>query len=333
MKLYALLSTLFLVMASVGGALADNRERLTVALPGNAKSLWVSDNHLGVELSDGRLLGFKFAGGKLVKTAKVPTRDTSPNPKEALPDGVVGEGAQDIRKAWLTGPTKRYAHGVLGDRIEASGLKVETATGDITEFILPPSEVFEDRFARVVDLERNGRSAVVVVNSDLDLGAALAVFGVQNGTLERLARTPFIGMSNRWLNPAGIADFDGNGTPEIAIVVTPHIGGTLQFWELQKGKLVLRAEKYGFSNHFIGSRVQEMSATVYAPERRSPLLVLPGADRKSLLGVAHHKGKISVKWTLDLLAKVVTEVVVLGGKPESPAIVAGLSNKTLIILH
>ncbi len=32
-----------------------------------------------------------------------------------LPDGVVVRGTGTIRAAWLTGPTRRYAHGVLGD--------------------------------------------------------------------------------------------------------------------------------------------------------------------------------------------------------------------------
>ena len=38
---------------------------------------------------------------------------------EMLPDGIVSEGGKDISAAWLTGPTRRYDHGVLGDGVEA----------------------------------------------------------------------------------------------------------------------------------------------------------------------------------------------------------------------
>ena len=36
-----------------------------------------------------------------------------------LPDGVVSTGSNDVAEAWLTRPTTRYAHGILGDAIEA----------------------------------------------------------------------------------------------------------------------------------------------------------------------------------------------------------------------
>ncbi|MCP5082658.1 MAG: hypothetical protein GY948_13305 [Alphaproteobacteria bacterium] len=210
-------------------------------------------------------------------------------PEGALPDAAISRGKNNLKKAWLARPTTRYGHGILGDAIEAGSLVAVTSCGHKMEFILDKDLVFEDRQARIVDLEGDHYDEVVVVESSLDHGAALSVYGPKGATcsaaggLTRIARTPFIGTRNRWLNPAGIADYDGDGIKEIAIVVTPHIGGTLQFWALREGRLVLKAKKFGFSNHAIGSREQGLSATVDGAGHS--LLFLPGVDRRSIFRV------------------------------------------------
>ena len=217
-------------------------------------------------------------------------------PEGALPDAVISPGKHNLKSAWLARPTTRYGHGILGDAIEAGSLVAITSCGHKMEFVLDDDLVFEDRQARIVDLEGDYYAEIVVVEASLDHGAALAVYGPagatcsKNGGLKRIARTPFIGTANRWLNPAGIADYDGDGAKEIAIVVTPHIGGTLQFWSLQDGKLVLKAKKYGFSNHAIGSREQDLSVTV--AREGGDLLFVPDAARRTLMRVALKDGGV-----------------------------------------
>ncbi|MEM8688850.1 MAG: hypothetical protein AAGF81_16070 [Pseudomonadota bacterium] len=217
-------------------------------------------------------------------------------PEGALPDALISPGKHNLKSAWLARPTTRYGHGILGDAIEAGSLVAVTSCGHKMEFVLDETLVFEDRQARIVDLEGDYYAEIVVVEASLDHGAALAVYGPAgatcsaNGGLKRIARTPFIGTPNRWLNPAGIADYDGDGAKEIAIVVTPHIGGTLQFWSLQDGKLVLKAKKYGFSNHAIGSREQDLSVTVSREE--GDLLFVPDVARSTLMRVELKDGAI-----------------------------------------
>jgi hypothetical protein len=41
--------------------------------------------------------------------------------------------SNDIAQAWLTRPTKRYDHAILGDAIEAGGLAVKTRDGKTLE--------------------------------------------------------------------------------------------------------------------------------------------------------------------------------------------------------
>jgi hypothetical protein len=169
----------------------------------------------------------------------------------------VAEG--DVVWAELTAPTDRYAHAVLGDALEWSAmvLTVNTCIGcaglhltDVT-VTLPSTRVFEDVTARTADLDGDGRDEVVVVETDLALGASLAVYGPAG----KIAATPFIGQPNRWLAPAGIADFDGDGRVEIAYVDRPHLLGDLVYVRLHGDRLVELARLPGVSNHRIGDAV------------------------------------------------------------------------------
>jgi hypothetical protein len=159
----------------------------------------------------------------------------------------------------LVQPTDRYDHAVLGDALEWGGLTltVNTCIGcaglllsDIT-IALPPHRVFEDVEARVADLDGDGRSEVVVVETDLSLGASLAVYGPKG----KIAATPFIGHTHRWLAPAGIADFDGEGRVEIAYVDRPHLLAELVFVRLEGDRLVETLRLPGLTNHRIGDAV------------------------------------------------------------------------------
>jgi hypothetical protein len=205
-----------------------------------------------------------------------------PLPDGALPDAVVAAGDGPVRRAWLAEPTDRYGHGILGDRIEAGALMAELADGRTLGLRLPRSSVFEDRYVRLADFNGDGVDEMVVVESDLREGAALAIYGVREGRLQLVARDRWIGTRNRWLNPAGIADFDGDGELEIAIVVTPHIGGTLKLLSPEGGTMRTEFSEYGYSNHPIGSRDQHLSAVVDWNGDGRPDLAVPDAARTAV---------------------------------------------------
>jgi len=163
--------------------------------------------------------------------------------------------------AWFEAPTTRYAHGVLGDAVEAGALVAQLddfptcITGRIE---LPQAEVFEDLAPRLVDLDGEGRAEIVVVQSHRDLGARLAVYGpTSDGAgLTLRAATPNIGQPNRWLAPIGAADLDGDGTMEIAYIDRPHLARTLRVWRFTSDRSGARltevAALAGLTNHRIG---------------------------------------------------------------------------------
>lgn len=152
--------------------------------------------------------------------------------------------------------TADYGHGVLGDAIEWRRLILRHNTQQ-WEMLLPTSRVFEDVAPRLADLTGDGIPEIIVVETAVDRGASLAVYATSGSDgLTRIATTGYIGRANRWLAPAGIADLDGDGTPDIAYVDRPHLARTLRVWRFvsgaEGGELVELAAAAGLTNHRIG---------------------------------------------------------------------------------
>lgn len=236
----------------------------------------------------------------------------------AIPDARVTVGARNIREAWLTRPTRRHAHGMLGDAIEAGGLAVASRAGRRVEYRLPAHRVFEDRMARLVDLDGDAATdEIVTVLSDRDKGAALAVFALTgragNERLQPLARSAFIGRASRWLHPIVAADFDGDGRPEIAWVETPHIGGVLKVARLSGAgnswRLRMIGRLAGFSTHVIGSRTLQQAVTFDFDADGRADIILPDASRKALKVVAFKGGALRVIATLPFSGEIDSPLV------------------------
>ncbi|MFT6659991.1 FG-GAP repeat domain-containing protein [Maritalea sp.] len=201
-----------------------------------------------------------------------------------LPNSFVVKGENQVARAWLANPTTRYQHFVLGDQFEAASLVVELRNGTVLRYDLPQNLVIEDRHVRLADLDNDGKDELIVVMSSILQGAAMAVFSVDQ-EITLLAQTPHIGLPSRWLNPAGIADYDGDGKLEIALVQKPHLTKRLEFWRLAGKDLRRVAAMDGFSNHRIGSRNQLMSANFDVNNDGVIDLLLPGSDRQNIKAV------------------------------------------------
>ncbi len=259
-------------------------------------------------------------------------------PKGGLPDGLIGErpaamkGRSGPVSAWYEQPTRIYGHGILGDAIEAAALTVRTANGKTLTVAAGDGHVFEDLTPRLADLDGDGSAEIITIHSDTKRGAAVAVYGVIDGSLTELAATPPVGLANRWRNPSLIVRNPANGEMLIGEVVTPHIGGTLRLWALVTNagagnsgsgfKLAPRGSAKGFSNHAIGSRQLGLSA-----DGGNGLIAVPASDRKALRIMRAGKkltaeGKISLPGRIEHAVGVIRE-------PSGPVFLAGLADGSL----
>ncbi len=251
-----------------------------------------------------------------------------------LPDGKIAASRRfkTIKQAWYILPTRRYDHGILGDAVEAGGLVVKTANGKLLTYKLPKNEVFEDRIPRIADLDGDGKAEIITILSSTSKGGSIAVFGIRGNKLVKIAQTPFIGRSYRWLNIAGIADFNGDGRIDIAGVWTPHIGGTLKFWTLRGKKLKQIGSMRGFSNHFIGSREQRLSAISDVDGNGTLDLVLPSAGRDALRMIGFVNGKLKELATINM-PRQIDKAIAVTGKGKKSIFTVGLSDGSTYAVH
>ncbi|CAA9312783.1 MAG: hypothetical protein AVDCRST_MAG90-570 [uncultured Microvirga sp.] len=235
--------------------------------------------------------------------------------------------------AYLSDSTEDYRHGVLGDAVEAKAVSIverqPVAIGPDPKPVptrtakVPAGDtaVFEDLEPRLADLDGDGAPEIVVVKSSSERGSSLAVIGRREGAWAIVAETPPIGQPNRWLNPAAIADFDGDGKTDIALVRTPHLDGVLQLWTFDRGRLALRHEAAGYSNHALGSTALDNAAAVDLDGDGRPELVIPTLDRTAL-AVLSLKGGVKEIRRIALPARVLRGVAALGAGKDAHLLAA-----------
>lgn len=246
-----------------------------------------------------------FAMGLMVEPSTAQCGVTAPQPV-LLPAAQAGKrlagslavsGSKDITWAWLGTPTMRYPHAALGGATHAGSLHVLVQLAGkpaVNQAIkqaevvldLPVTRVFEDRVPRLVDLDGDGRDEIVLIESDILRGSALVVYGLKRDGLKsnrlvELARSAATGSTFRWMNPVGVADFDGDGKLDIASVITPHIGGLLTLYKYAPPKLEPFAQAMDTSNHRMGDSEQQLGVIVELKGLR-PTIIVPDMQLKAL---------------------------------------------------
>lgn len=285
--------------------------------------------------------------GKAITLAFVDAVPPPKRPDGSLPDGEVVAGSRDIARVWFAEPTTRYDHGILGDKIEAGALVIEADDGKRHTVRLKNDAVFEDLTPRLVDLDGDGHDEVIVVKSYLKRGSALAVVALRKGRYDIVAETPPLGSPHRWLNPAGIADFTGDGKIDIALVRQPHVVGELELWGYANGHLTETATLPDTANHIAGARALHMSAVADFDGDGIADIAIPSLDRGRLRIVSFAPAAREIA-SVTLPAKIVTNLALIAGAPPAgtaatgaaasgtkapPAILAGLADGSLVVIR
>lgn len=196
-------------------------------------------------------------------------------------------------------PTDRYPHNIMGSLPAYGALEVElarckecTPAKRRLTVRLPQALVFEDFAPRLVDFDGDGKQDILVVESDQQQGARLALWELRQGRLVRGASTSFIGTRFRWLAPVGVADFLNSGTPQIAYVEKPHLDKVLRLVRRQGDRLVPVDEVLGVTNHLIG---QEDVQSRIESCPKGPVILALSSDAQRVLAVDWTQNAPSVR--------------------------------------
>jgi hypothetical protein len=171
----------------------------------------------------------------------------------AINDGRIvadGEGLVYI----LTGPTDEYTHGILGDKYEASSITVLDSRDGfnmVSRIDIRAGTVIESLYPIVYDIDGDKKNEIIVTLSNSTVGAWIAVFGLRGNLI---MEGPPVGTGNRWRHHIAVAPFGPDGELEFTDVLTPHIGGVVEFYRFKDDQLEKAASMGGYSSHKIGSR-------------------------------------------------------------------------------
>lgn len=218
---------------------------------------------------------------------------------EALPDArlLLDEAS---RLLLLTNPTIRYDHGVLGDAVEASGITLIDTRPEpriSLKIDIPPPAVIEGIAPIWTDITGDGqREIIVTLSSQMD-GAQIVIF---NEDGERLASGPPIGQGYRWRNQLAVATTGPNGELELVDVLTPHIGGVVEFYHLSGNELIVLAQFPGYTSHVIGSRNLDMALAGDFDGDRRIEVILPDQLKIELGAVRRTTDGAELAWTLPV---------------------------------
>jgi len=249
-------------------------------------------------LAIGQPLAANAMGLTVVPQAQACPREASaspalrPLPEQAaqrIADSQTAAGRHDVAWVWLGSPTLRYPHRALGSPTHAASVhalvRSRSGSWQVVELRLPLHRVYEDRVPRIVDIDRDGSEEILLVEADALKGASLVVLGIEqsaNGpTLVERARSAFAGSTFRWLNPVGVDDFDADGRLDLAMVLTPHIGGELQLLHYRPPALVPFARALDVSNHRMGA-VEQALAVIVQVQGQRPTVVVPDMTLRAL---------------------------------------------------
>ena len=228
-------------------------------------------------------------------------------PVQALPDGRVLSDERG-RLLVLSGPTDRYEHGVLADKIEASEMtlvETEPVPGVAATFAAPEGTVFEAVAPVWADVTGDGRREIAVTASSPDDGSRIVIF-TEAGEL--VAEGPPIGRGYRWRHLLAAGPVGPNGEIEVVAVRTPHIGGSVEFYRVEEHSLHVVAEASGYSSHVLGSRNLDMGLLGDMNGDGHLEVVVPNQTRTELAGIQRTPAGAEPVWRVPAGGTVVTNI-------------------------
>lgn len=203
-------------------------------------------------------------------------------------------------QAVLTGATTRYDHGALGDGVEAAGLTLIDTVDGLTVV----GQVALDRAVIEGIAPLAGLGGLIVTETDGERGARVVLY--EGG--DRAATGPAVGQGYRWRHQLAVAPFAPDGVAELAVVKTPHIGGTVEFYRRAGDRLRMTASLPDASTHAYQSRNLDGAVAGDLDGDGRIELLLPDDARERLRAIRRTQGGAQEAWALSVGGELTTNV-------------------------
>ncbi len=201
---------------------------------------------------------------------------------------------------FLADPTDRYEHGALGDDLEGGSVKLVTLDPKPAlqlEIVLPGDVVAEGIAPLWVDLSGDGvRDLILTLSSDED-GAQVVVLNEKG---EPLAGGAPVGEGQRWRHIIAVDALGPYGELELVEVLTPHLGGIVQYHRWGDHRLDLLTSLGEYGSHELGSRNLDQAAVADFDGDERKELLLPGPSARTLAAIRRTADSAEEVWSLAI---------------------------------
>jgi hypothetical protein len=121
------------------------------------------------------------------------------------------------------------------------------------------------------------------------------------------------------------------GVKEIVSVRTPHIGGMLEYFQLDGDRLELVAVIEGVTSHVIGTRNLDLALVGDFDGDGQSEALLPDNELRSLVAVERSAEGARVDWTLPLGNRISSNLTAVRNTQDLIIVGAGLADGSLLI--
>ncbi len=231
-------------------------------------------------------------------------------PVNAQPDARLVMNSRGQVALYANATDQRYAHGIMGDRLEAATLLVlEAREGQMlirARIDLPGEDVYEGIAPFWADIDGDGREDLVTTVANGSLGARIRAYIWDGARIRQEIDGPAIGRSQRWRHQLTAGPFGPDGAIEIVDVRAPHLAPAMEFFRLGDGALELAASFPGVTTHAIGSRNLDQTAAGDFNGDGAPEVLALDMSRRAIVSAQRHESGADEAWRLDAGGQIIS---------------------------